>query len=103
VAILVTFLHYFRRLMEVNFLHNYSEETLPWIAPVGLMLYYWFLWGYLVMYYLLRPGYTPWYLLTDWQSLALGALFLLFEILNFRCHRIVAGLRKPGTNERGIP
>jgi very-long-chain enoyl-CoA reductase len=35
--------------------------------------------------------------------LALGALFMLFEALNYRCHCITAALRKPGSNERGIP
>ena len=28
---------------------------------------------------------------------------MLFESLNYRCHCITAALRKPGSNERGIP
>ena len=28
---------------------------------------------------------------------------MIFESLNFKCHCITAALRKPGTNERGIP
>jgi very-long-chain enoyl-CoA reductase len=28
---------------------------------------------------------------------------MIFETLNFKCHCITAGLRKPGSNERGIP
>ena len=67
------------------------------------MFYYWFLFGYCVMYLFLKPGYAPIIPLNDNVYIGLGALFMFFETLNFRCHCITAGLRNPGSNERGIP
>ena len=68
------------------------------------MLYYWVLCGYLVLYFFIKPSYQPlWGELSDGVNLCLGVLFMVFEMLNFKCHCIVAALRKPGTNERGIP
>ena len=103
VAAVVAFLHYFRRLIESNFIHVFTEQPLPWAAIPGIMFYYWFLFGFCVMYFFLKPGYTAMHPLADNVNIGLGALFMFFEALNFRCHCITAGLRKPGSNERGIP
>jgi hypothetical protein len=69
----------------------------------AIMIYYWFLFGFCVMYFFFKPTYTPLVAFNDNVNLGLGALYMLFEALNFRCHMITAGLRRPGTNERGIP
>jgi very-long-chain enoyl-CoA reductase len=103
VGALVAFLHYFRRLIESNFIHRFTDQPLPWVAIPGIMFYYWFLFGICVMYFFLNPTYSPVLPLSDNINIALGALFMLFEALNFRCHCITAALRKPGSNERGIP
>ena len=103
VGALVAFLHYFRRVIESNFVHVFTEQPLPWVAVPGIMFYYWFLFGFCVAYFFLMPGYSPWFQMSESVTIALGCLFMLFESLNFRCHCITAGLRKPGSNERGIP
>jgi hypothetical protein len=89
--------------IETNFLHVFTEKPDPWPLIPGLMFYYCFLFGYCVMYLFLKPGYAPIVPLGDNIYIGLGALFMLFETLNFRCHCITAGLRKLGSNERGIP
>ena len=99
----MVFLHYFRRILETNFVHNYNDMPSPIYMIPAIMIYYWFLFGFCVMYYFFKPTYTPIVELSDNLNLALGALYMLFETLNFRCHCITAGLRKPGSNERGIP
>lgn len=98
-----SFAHYFRRVIESNFVHKFTEQLLPWASIPAIMFYYWILFGYLVAYFLLKPGYQPWFQFNDVTYLALGALFMLFEALNFRCHCITASLRKPGSNVRGVP
>jgi very-long-chain enoyl-CoA reductase len=103
VGALVAFLHYFRRLIESNFIHRFTEQPLPWSEAWGIILYYGLMFGYCVMYFFLRPTYAPFFDLGDNVNIILGVLFMLFEALNFRCHCITAALRKPGSNERGIP
>ena len=103
VGSLVAFLHYFRRVIESNFIHNFTEAPGPVMNIFNIMFYYWGLYGFVVHYFFLKPGYAPWVELSDTTFIFLGALFMLFEALNFRCHTITAALRKPGSNERGIP
>ena len=68
------------------------------------MFYYWFLFGFVVMYFFLKPTYQPLFVqLSDEVNIVLGVIYMIFESLNFKCHCITAGLRKPGSNERGIP
>ena len=101
---LVAFLHFSRRLIESNFLHVFTEQALPWKEGLAeIATYYWFMFGYCVAYRFLKPGYTPWFQLSEEVTIALGCIFLMFESLNIRCHFITAGLRKPGSNERGVP
>ena len=59
VGAIVAFLHYFRRVIESNFIHNFTEQPLPFAAIPGIMFYYWFLFGFCVMYFFLRPSYSP--------------------------------------------
>ena len=103
VAAAVAFLHYFRRIIESNFIHVFTEQSLPADQYGGIIFSYWFLFGFCTMYLFLKPGYTPIITLRDDVNLGLGILYMLFEALNYRCHCITAGLRKPGSNERGIP
>jgi very-long-chain enoyl-CoA reductase len=103
VGVLVTFLHYFRRVLESNFVHNFTEAPQSITKAPFIMFYYWFLFGFVVMYYFLKPGYKPWVEFSDTIFIILGAIFMLFEALNFSCHCITAALRKPGSNTRGVP
>ena len=104
VGMVVAFLHYSRRVIESNFIHRFTEQPLPFTAIPGIMFYYWFLFGFVVMYFFLKPTYKPLFgELSDEINISLGVVFMIFETLNFKCHCITAGLRKPGSNERGIP
>jgi hypothetical protein len=57
----VAFLHYFRRVIESNFIHNFTEAPGHIRNIINIMIYYWFLFGFLVMYFFLKPGYAPWF------------------------------------------
>ena len=98
VAAVVAFLHFFRRLIETNFLHVFTEQPLPLFSIPGIIFYYWFLFGYCVMYFILKPGYELIVPLDKNVNFGLGALFMFFETLNFRNHYITVDLRKPGSN-----
>ena len=68
------------------------------------MFAYWFLFGFCFVYFFLKPTYKPlFYEFSDNVNIGLGVLFMIFEALNYKCHCITAALRKPGSNERGIP
>ena len=76
---------------------------MPWTNVFKNSVHYWGIFGVCCMYFFLKPGYeTP-----KWQSksvsIILGALFMVFEALNFQTHMILRNLRRPGTNERNIP
>ena len=83
-------------------MHRYTEERPHPIISWGCILYYWVFFGR-VMKHVLAPRYRPWYPLNLLVALILGLLFMLCEALNFKCHLITRALRRPGTNERGIP
>lgn len=66
--------------------------------------HYWFLFGFLNMYFFLHPDYRP----PSWARskkfmYAFVALFCLFEFFNLMTHITLRNLRKPGTTQRGIP
>ena len=100
----VAFLHYSRRVIESNFIHKFTEQPLPFKDLQIISFVYWFVFGFLVMYFFVKPTYKPLFgELSNAINIILGVLFMIFETLNFKCHCITAGLRKPGSNERGIP
>ena len=102
VAAVCVVVHYARRLFESHFMHRYTEERPHPIISWGCILYYWVLFGG-VIHYALAPTFSPWFALSTMQATVLGALFLVCDALNFKCHLITRALRRPGTNERGIP
>lgn len=73
-------------MLETNFVHRYTEQPISWLMLLGGVIYYWGIFGFCVMYYFLKPTYTPWVALSDNVYLALGALYMIFEALNYRCH-----------------
>jgi len=65
--------------------------------------HYWVTCGLLVGYFFMHPKYTEPSYLTQNMKYLLIAAFFLFQFLNFKAHCVLRDLRKPGTNERGIP
>ena len=93
--------HYVKRELETIFVHRFSLDTMPLINLFKNCTGYWLVFGVLTMGFFLRPkeeeqGYSI-------ADKVFVALFVLFELLNLKCHLILKDLRKPGTTERGIP
>lgn len=95
--------HYLKRELETLFVHRFSNDTMPFFNLFKNCAHYWFIFGFINMYFFLHPDYTA----PAWGSknifIGFGAFFTLFEFLNLMCHIVLMNLRKPGTTERGIP
>jgi hypothetical protein len=50
VGALICFLHFFRRVLESNFVHNFSEAPERISQAAGITFFYWFVFSYCVMY-----------------------------------------------------
>ncbi len=95
VAAVVVFIHFFRRVIELNYIHAFTEEPRPWRSIPGIIFYYWFLFGYCVMYLFLKPGYEPFVPLNDYVTIGLGMTIIYFERLNYHNNSITADDRMP--------
>jgi very-long-chain enoyl-CoA reductase len=94
--------HYLKRELETLFVHRFGNDTMPWTNIFKNSFHYWGIFGICCMYFFLKPGNPP-----QWQTknltIILGAIFMIFEALNFQTHLILRNLRRPGTTERNIP
>ncbi|KAI3393477.1 hypothetical protein diail_4198 [Diaporthe ilicicola] len=95
--------HFAKRELETAFLHRFSAATMPAWNIFRNSFFYWFFAGLLSAYFIYsprspaaRPSFGP----LDYMGLA---LFLGGEAANFVVHVHLAGLRKPGSTEKGIP
>ncbi|PHJ16559.1 3-oxo-5-alpha-steroid 4-dehydrogenase [Cystoisospora suis] len=104
VAFWLTMFHYVKRELETLFVHRFSSSTMPIInVPINCG-HYWMLFGVMVGYFLFHPKYQPMW--RDDQPIliySLAATMTVFELLNFKTHLILRGLRARGTRQRGIP
>eukprot|EP01017_Pseudomicrothorax_dubius_P050261 TRINITY_DN9483_c0_g1_i2.p1 TRINITY_DN9483_c0_g1~~TRINITY_DN9483_c0_g1_i2.p1 ORF type:complete len:316 (+),score=91.32 TRINITY_DN9483_c0_g1_i2:73-948(+) len=111
VAFGLAMFHFIKRILESAFLHVFSKETMPLYGSLRNYVYYW-LWfglgtGVESYFFWKNPKYP------SWVIYALAGLFLVFQFLNFQCHKTLASFRKPKANEnaeseevksrRGIP
>lgn len=95
--------HFIKRELETAFLHNFSASTMPAFNIFRNSFFYWVFAGLLSGYFIYAPrspaartSFGP----LDYVGLA---LFLGGETCNFIVHKHLAGLRKPGGTEKGIP
>lgn len=95
--------HYLKRELETLFVHRFSLDTMPFFNVFKNSFHYWAIFGGLNMYFFLHPDYTPPKWASDNMFYAFTAAFAVFEFLNLMCHITLKNLRKPGTQERGIP
>ena len=95
--------HYIKREFETLFVHKFSNDTMPLSNIFKNSFHYFVLFGFLTMYFYLRPDYTPPAWANDTIFTASAVLFTIFELLNLKAHMILSALRKPGTTQRGIP
>ncbi|KAL6762799.1 3-oxo-5-alpha-steroid 4-dehydrogenase-domain-containing protein [Haematococcus lacustris] len=92
-------LHYTKRIAETFLVHKFGHETMPVFNLVRNCLYYWGFAAF-VSYFNNHPRYTAPPLV---QTQAALALALLCQLANWRCHVILANLRKPGEKGYKIP
>jgi len=90
-------LHFLRRALESLWLHRYSKPRFPLGDALVEYAYYWGFGAWMAWSLSAAP---PAIGLASWLGVA---LFLVGELGNHRCHRMLAALRPTGGNERPIP
>lgn len=95
--------HYVKRELETLWIHRFSSDTMPLSNLFKNCAHYWFIFGFINMYFFLHPKYTPPTWLNDKTTLIFAAAFAIFEFLNLMTHITLRNLRSEGSTERGIP
>jgi very-long-chain enoyl-CoA reductase len=101
----MTFLHYSKRELETEFVHRFSNATMPIRNLPKNCFHYWVLGGVFVAYPLYSPKFAP--IFGQIKNPAIIGTLMVFwalsEISNLVTHVILRNLRPPGTKERNIP
>lgn len=95
--------HFVKRELETAFLHRFSANTMPAFNIFRNSFFYWASSGFLCAFFIYSPrsfAARNEFSLLDYVGFA---LFLGGELCNFIVHNHLAGLRKPGSTEKGIP
>jgi very-long-chain enoyl-CoA reductase len=95
--------HYLKRELETLFVHRFSNDTMPLFNLFKNCAHYWFIFGFINMYFFLHPDYTAPAWASQRELTFIGIAFALFEFMNLMCHITLRNLRKPGSTDRGIP
>lgn len=103
VSYVLVFIHYSKRILEVNFIHDYgcSAMGLLSLTSSGVILYYWILFGILVGYPIFHQKADK--DLFSFNFITLIILFLLCESQNLRSHIILKNIKLQNKGHRGIP
>jgi very-long-chain enoyl-CoA reductase len=100
-ALLCHSFHYAKRLYETQFVHRFSNGTMPFTNLFKNCSYYWGFAAFM-SYFVNHPLYTP-PMLGSLQIYAGLIGFVLCEAGNFSIHTLLRDLRPPGTKERKVP
>ncbi|CAD6193972.1 unnamed protein product [Caenorhabditis auriculariae] len=100
-AFLCWSLHYAKRLFETQFIHRFSNGTMPRFNLFKNCSYYWGFAAF-VAYFVNHPLFTPPSFGNAQIYLGLTG-FLISEFGNLSIHILLRNLRPPGTRERRIP
>lgn len=95
--------HFLKRELETAFLHRFSASTMPAFNIFRNSFFYWAAAGLLCALFLYAPNSfaaRDTFGVLDYAGIA---LYLVGETCNFVVHKHLAGLRKPGGTEKGIP
>uniref|UniRef100_A0A0N4Z084 very-long-chain enoyl-CoA reductase n=1 Tax=Parastrongyloides trichosuri TaxID=131310 RepID=A0A0N4Z084_PARTI len=100
-ALLCSTFHYGKRLFETQFIHRFSNGTMPQFNLVKNCSYYWGFCAFM-SYFINHPAYTA-PTLGSFQ-MYLGLLgFVVAELGNLSIHILLRNLRPEGSKERKIP
>ncbi|ROV86865.1 hypothetical protein VPNG_10402 [Cytospora leucostoma] len=95
--------HFTKRELETAFLHKFSASTMPAFNIFRNSFFYWFFAGLLSAYFIYSPNSLAARTELGPLDYVCIAVFLTCETCNFIVHKHLAGLRKPGGTEKGIP
>lgn len=99
IALLCHTLHYAKRLYETQYVHRFSNATMPIGNLFKNCTYYWGFAAF-IAYFINHPLFTsPGKL----QIILALTTFLISEYGNYSIHILLRDLRPPGTKERKIP
>lgn len=101
----VTF-HYVKRELETEFVHRFSNATMPFKSLFKNCSHYWILSGVCLAYFMYHPEYVVPDFVESNVNICIPLFiitFLMAELGNFKCHITLMRLRRPGTRERGVP
>jgi very-long-chain enoyl-CoA reductase len=85
--------HYVKRELETLFVHRFSNDTMPFMNLFKNSFHYWFLFGFINMYFFLHPKYTPPTWASEKVHIAIAILFAIFEFFNLMTHITLRNLR----------
>jgi len=99
--------HYVKRELESAFVHQFSNDTMPWTNIFKNSAHYWMLGGAFIAYFLYHPKYSAPFPDTagsiNVAVMACVIVFVLAELGNLHAHLTLKSLRPPGTKRRAIP
>lgn len=101
IALILSTLHYFKRIYESLFVHVFSH-TYPMKVTIVNCLYYWGLYGLGVGSFLFSRDFKFNPVLPEFKFVWIG-LFLFSEIQNLKCHMIQRNLKEENQGKKGIP
>lgn len=105
----IGFLHFLKRELESEYVHIFSNASVPVSGSFKNFLHYWLLYGLLVIgeifFFKTKAG--------DWPRnyyYVFAVLIAVFEFCNYKCHDVLRNLRTGGSqtsqvdpHKRGIP
>lgn len=100
-------LHFLKRELESEFVHIFSNASVPVSGSLKNLFHYWVVFGLFVMVEIFFFKTKP----NDWPKnfyWVFSALIFFFEFMNYKCHCVLRDLRlgsdgKVDPHKRGVP